>query len=91
MGNNLGGRMGRAIDMGKSIDAIKVRLSKVENALARVINVVDSMEEKAQTTTHVDLHDIPEPEEIELKEEITEELKPKTKAKKSKKRSKVAA
>ena len=57
--------MGRAIDMGKSIDAIKVRLSKVENALARVINVVDSMEEKVQKTTHVDLHDIPEPEEVE--------------------------
>ena len=56
--------MGRAIDMGKSIDAIKVRLSKVENALARVINVVDSMEEKVQKTTHVDLHDIPEPEEV---------------------------
>ena len=83
--------MGRAIDMGKSIDAIKIRLNKVENALARVFDVVDSMEEKAQTTTHVDLHDIPEPEEVEVKEEIAEEPKPKTKAKKSKKRSKVAA
>ena len=83
--------MGRAIDMGKSIDAIKIRLNKVENALARVINVVDSMEEKVQKTTHVDLHDIPEPEEVEVKEEIAEEPKPKTKVKKSKKRSKVAA
>ena len=64
MGNKLGGRMGRAIDMGTAIDAIKVRLSKVEDALARVINVVDSMQEKAKTTSHVDLHDIPEPEEI---------------------------
>ena len=73
MGNNLGEHMGRAIDMGKAIDAIKVRLSKLENALARVINVVDSMEEKVQKTTHVDLHDIPEPEEVDVIEEIAEE------------------
>ena len=83
--------MGRAIDMGKSIDAIKIRLNKVENALARVIDVVDSMEEKAQRTTHVNLNDIPEPEEVEVKKEVAEEPIQKAKTKKSKKRSKVAA
>ena len=79
--------MGRAIDMEKDIDLLKVRLGKVEDALARVINVVDSMEEKAQTTTHIDLNDIPEPKELKAEEEVVEEPKEKPKAKKGKKKS----
>ena len=74
--------MGRAIDMEKDIGSLKSRLSKVEDALARVINVVDSMEEKSQTTTHIDLNNVPAFEDVEVKEEVIE----KPKAKKGKKK-----
>ena len=39
--------MGRAIDMENSLDLLEARLTKAEDALAKVIEVVDSMGEKA--------------------------------------------
>ena len=54
------------------------RFKIFEDALFKVIGVVDSMQDKAQTTTHIDLHE----------EEVVEE---KPKVKKTKKRSKAAA
>tara|TARA_R100000458_G_C8268199_1_gene243039 strand:- start:842 stop:1048 length:207 start_codon:yes stop_codon:yes gene_type:complete len=47
--------MGRAIDMENAMDKLKAQVSRMDSALAKVIEVVDSMQEKAQTTTHVDL------------------------------------
>ena len=78
MGNNLGGHMGRAIDMENAVQKLERRFKIFEDALFKVIGVVDSMQDKAQTTTHIDLHE----------EEAIEE---KPKAKKTKKRSKAAA
>ena len=49
--------MGRAIDMEKDIDAMKIRIDMIEKALSRVIGVVGAMEEKSQQVTHVDLTD----------------------------------
>ena len=49
--------MGRAIDMEKDIDKLKVQVERIDAALAKVIDVVDSMEDKGQRTTHVDLVD----------------------------------
>tara|TARA_R110002073_G_scaffold271920_1_gene435481 strand:+ start:386 stop:604 length:219 start_codon:yes stop_codon:yes gene_type:complete len=39
--------MGRAIEMEKHLDEMSSRLKSVEDALARVIDIVDGMEEKA--------------------------------------------
>ena len=61
--------MGRAIDMEKDIYKMKVQVDRIDAALAKVIDVVDSMQEKGQRTTHVDLvEDVPsEPEVVEEK------------------------
>ena len=45
--------MGRAIDMENSLSLLEARLLKAENALAKVIEIVDSMQEKASTTKPV--------------------------------------
>ena len=47
--------MGRAITMENDIDALSIRLKKAEDALARVIEVVDLMQEKSTKTEHIDL------------------------------------
>ena len=66
--------MGRAIDMEKDIDKLKTQVDRMELALMKVIHVVESMEEKGQRTTHVDLV-----EDVKSEAEVVEE---KTKAKK---------
>ena len=45
--------MGRAIDMEKSIDTLTSRVKNIEDALAKVIETVDSMQEKATKVTNV--------------------------------------
>ena len=70
--------MGRAIDMENAVQKLERRFKIFDDALFKVIGVVDSMQDKAQTTTHIDLHE----------EEVVEE---KPKVKKTKKRSKAAA
>ena len=47
--------MGRAINMENDIEKLKKQVSRMELALAKVIDVVDSMENKGERTTHVDL------------------------------------
>ena len=39
--------MGRAIEMEKQLDNLTARLSTAEDALSRVIEIVESLEEKA--------------------------------------------
>ena len=56
--------MGRAIDMEKDIDKLKAQVERIDSALAKVIDVVDSMQEKGQRTTHVDLVEDVRPEEV---------------------------
>ena len=56
--------MGRAIDMEKDIDKLKAQVERIDSALAKVIDVVDSMQEKGQRTTHVDLVEDVSPEEV---------------------------
>ena len=64
--------MGRAFDMEKDIDKLKLQVDRIDAALAKVIDVVDSMQEKGQRTTHVDLVD-------DVKSEEVAEGKPKSK------------
>jgi len=72
--------MGRAIDMEKDIDKLKIQVDRIDKALAKVIDVVDSMQDKGQRTTHVDLV-----EDVKSEAEVVEQ---KTKSKKSDEKAK---
>ena len=72
--------MGRAIDMEKDIDKMKVQVDRIDAALAKVIDVVDSMQDKGQRTTHVDL--------VEEEVVVTKKDKPKSKSDEKAKRTK---
>ena len=77
--------MGRAIDMENGIQKMKVQVDRIDAALAKVIDVVDSMQEKGQRTTHVDLvEDVPSEAE-EVVEEKPKRKKSDEKAKRPKK------
>ena len=77
--------MGRAIDMENDIQKMKVQVDRIDAALAKVIDVVDSMQEKGQRTTHVDLvEDVPSEAE-EVVEEKPKSKKSDEKAKRPKK------
>ena len=91
--------MGRAIDMEKDIQMLKRRTDRIEAALSKVIDVLDSMEEKGQRTTHVDLvedvqDDNFDPNEIGveatkmMEEGADNHVKEKTKKKKSNEKAK---
>ena len=56
--------MGRAIDMENDIGKLRIQVDRIDAALAKVIDVVDSMQEKGQRTTHVDLVEDVSPEEV---------------------------
>ena len=89
--------MGRAIDMEKDIDKLKKNIDRIEAALEKVIDVIDSMEDKGQRTTHIDLvDDVPsddgwDPDEIGIeatkmmKEGAEKHVKEKSKFKKNEK------
>ena len=71
--------MGRAIEMEKDIDKLKAQVDRIDAALAKVIDVLDSMEDKGQRTTHIDLV-----EDVKSEEDPEEEVvKEKPKSKKS--------
>ena len=87
--------MGRAIDMEKDIGKLRVQVDRIDAALAKVIDVVDSMQEKGQRTTHVDLvEDDWDPNEIGveatkmMKEGADKHVKEKAKKKKSNEKAK---
>ena len=78
--------MGRAIDMEKDIDKLKMQVDRIEAALLKVINVIDSMEDKGQRTTHIDLVEEVHTEDIE--QEVIVEKKSESKGKKSNEKAK---
>tara|TARA_R100001594_G_scaffold58038_2_gene92036 strand:- start:3679 stop:3957 length:279 start_codon:yes stop_codon:yes gene_type:complete len=87
--------MGRAIDMEKDIDRLKEQISRMDAALAKVIDVIDSMQDKGQRTTHIDLvEDDWDPNEIGveatkmMEEGADNHVKEKTKKKKSNEKAK---
>ena len=75
--------MGRAINMENELDKLKSQVERIDAALAKVIDVVDSMQEKGQRTTHVDLVEDVRPEEVS--EEKPKSKKSSEKAKRPKK------
>ena len=80
--------MGRAIDMEKDIDKLKTQVERIDAALAKVIDVVDSMQEKGQRTTHVDLVEDVHTDVIEEEVIVTKKDKPKGKSDEKAKRPK---
>ena len=80
--------MGRAIDMEKDIDKLKVQVDRIDAALAKVIDVVDSMQDKGQRTTHVDLVEDVYTDVIEEEVIVTKKDKPKSKSDEKAKRPK---
>ena len=57
--------MGRAIDMEKDIDELKMRVQRLENITRGMSAAISEMEEKSTRTKHVDLVD-------DVKEEETD-------------------
>jgi hypothetical protein len=49
--------MGRAIDMEKDIDAMKLQLERLENIVRGMSHSMDELNEKSTKTTHIDLVD----------------------------------
>ena len=49
--------MGRAIDMEKDIDALKIQVKKLEDIVRGMTHTMDSFSEKSTTTEHIDLVD----------------------------------
>tara|TARA_Y100000401_G_C8324009_1_gene227062 strand:- start:3198 stop:3446 length:249 start_codon:yes stop_codon:yes gene_type:complete len=80
--------MGRAIDMEKDIDKLKAQVERIDAALAKVIDVVDSMEDKGQRTTHVDLVEEVHTDVIEEEVIVSKKDKPKSKSNEKAKQSK---
>ena len=50
--------MGRAIQMENELDKLKSRVKTMEDALAKVIETVDSMQSKASKVKKVDLTEV---------------------------------
>ena len=47
--------MGRAIDMEKDIDALKLKIKKLEDTVRGMVSKLDEMDERSSKTKHVDL------------------------------------
>ena len=47
--------MGRAIDMEKDIDSLKIRIDKLENVVRGMTHRLDETDEKSSKTKHIDL------------------------------------
>ena len=50
--------MGRAIDTEKDIDALKLKLKKLENTVRGMVSKLDELDEKGTKTKHVDLTEV---------------------------------
>ena len=47
--------MGRAIDMGKDIVQLKIKIEQIENTLRGMVSKIDGINEKSSKTKHIDL------------------------------------
>ena len=50
--------MGRAIDMEKDIDSLKIKVERLENQLRGMVSKIDELEEKSTKTKHIDLTEV---------------------------------
>ena len=61
--------MGRAIEMENDIDALFVRLEKLENIVRGMTHKLDETEEKSSKTTHIDLTEVKNDKEEKTNDE----------------------
>ena len=61
--------MGRAIDMERNIDALKIRLDKLENIVRGMTHRLDKTDEKSSKTTHIDLTEVKDGKEEKTNDE----------------------
>ena len=61
--------MGRAIDMEKDIDMLKMKVEKLQNIVRGMANSMKEMEDKSSKTKQVDLVDDVKTEEEDVKKE----------------------
>ena len=47
--------MGRAIDMENDIDALKIKVERLENQVRGMVSKLDELDEKSTKTKHIDL------------------------------------
>ena len=47
--------MGRAIDMERDIDSLKIKLKKLENTVRGMTSKLDELDEKSAKTKHIDI------------------------------------
>ena len=50
--------MGRAIDMEKDIDSLKLKFEKLENTIRGMLSKLDELDDKSTKTKHIDLTEI---------------------------------
>ena len=50
--------MGRAIDMEKDIDTLKLKVEKLDNTVRGMISRLDELNEKSTKTKHIDLTEV---------------------------------
>ena len=50
--------MGRAIDMEKDIDALKLKVETLENQVRGMVSRIDEISEKSSKTKHIDLTEV---------------------------------
>ena len=70
--------MGRAIDMEKDIDALKIQVEKLENQVRGMVSKIDEISEKSSKTKHIDLT-----EDVDLGTCVTGVAKDETKEEKT--------
>ena len=50
--------MGRAIDMEKDIDSLKLKVETLENQVRGMVSRIDEISEKSSKTKHIDLTEV---------------------------------
>ena len=65
--------MGRAIDMEKDIDMLKIEVKRLENIIRGMSSSINEMEDKSTKTTHIDLVDDVKEEDNDGEEKTNDE------------------
>ena len=79
--------MGRAIDMGKDIVQLKIKIEQIENTLRGMVSKIDGINEKSSKTKHIDLVEETKTGEGNAKKEKTNNERDGKRSVKSDKRS----
>ena len=79
--------MGRAIDMGKDIVQLKIKIEQIENTLRGMVSKIDGINEKSSKTKHIDLVEETKTGGVNAKKEKTNNERDGKRSVKSDKRS----